>query len=263
MKTLFNSAVLVLVLSLHLPAADTPSGPPWEGLPMVGTAGHGHAYPGATVPFGMVQISPDTPKRGWDGSSGYHYSDSIILGFTHTHLAGTGCGCLGDVLLMPTVGKVSLNAGPPGQGYESRFSHAKEHARPGDYAVFLDDPKIAVELTATERCGFHSYTFPESDEAHIVLDLVHNVGNDPVEASLTVEGNDTISGYRISNGWGGRREIYFVIQFSKPFASFGIEQDGQRVAEGTREGKGKNIKGFVDYATKEKERVLVKVGISG
>jgi predicted alpha-1,2-mannosidase len=234
-----------------------------EPLPLVGTDAHGHAYPGATVPFGMVQLSPDTPLQGWDGSSGYHYSDSAILGFSHTHLSGTGCGCLGDVLLMPTVGELHLDAGSPGNGYASRFSHEQETATPGYYRVFLEDPKVTAELTATLRCGFHKYQFPATDQAHIILDLVHNIGNDTVEASLKVEGNDTISGRRVSNGWGGRRMIYFVMQFSKPFGSFGIEQDGKRLAPETQEARGRNIKAFVNYKTTGNEAVLVKVGISG
>jgi predicted alpha-1,2-mannosidase len=234
-----------------------------EALPLVGTDAHGHAYPGATVPFGMVQLSPDTPLQGWDGSSGYHYSDSAILGFSHTHLSGTGCGCLGDVLLMPTVGKVSFEAGSPGQGYSSRFSHEQEHATPGYYSVFLKDPKVTVELTATERCGFHKYLFPESDQAHIILDLVHNIGNDPVEASLKVENNDTISGYRISDGWGGQRAVYFVMQFSRPFDSFAIERDGRQLAANARESTGRAIKAAVNYKTAANEAILVKVGISG
>ena len=119
--------------------------PVHQPLPLGGTAEHGHTYPGATVPFGMVQLSPDTPIQGWDGCSGYHYSDSAIVGFSHTHLSGTGCGCLGDILLMPTVGEIQFKA----DGYRSRFSHGREHATPGDYRVFLDDPKIAVELTTT------------------------------------------------------------------------------------------------------------------
>ncbi len=234
-----------------------------EPLPMVGTDAHGHAYPGATVPFGMVQLSPDTPLQGWDGSSGYHYSDSAIVGFSHTHLSGTGCGCLGDVMLMPTVGEVNLDAGTPGHGYVSSFSHDQEHATPGFYSVFLKDPQVAVELTATARCGFHKYTFPATDQAHIILDLVHNVGNDPVEASVQVEDDHTISGYRISNGWGGQRAIYFVMQFSKPFDSFGIERNGNRASAGVQTEHGRDIKAFVNYKTNASEAILVKVGISG
>jgi predicted alpha-1,2-mannosidase len=257
------ASLILAVLLGCLTGAPAAPAPIDETLPMVGTDAHGHVYPGATVPFGMVQLSPDTPLQGWDGVSGYHYSDSTILGFSHTHLSGTGCGCLGDFLLMPTVGQVYLEAGSPGQGYSSRFSHDQEQATPGDYSVFLKDPKVAVELTATARCGFHKYTFPESDQAHIILDLVHSLGNDPVEASLKVEGNDTISGYRISNGWGGRRAAYFVMQFSQPFDSFGIEQDGQRLAADVREARGRKIKAFVNYKTAANQAILVKVGISG
>ena len=170
-----------------------------EALPMVGTGGHGHAFPGAIVPFGMVQLSPDTPLQGWDGSSGYHYSDTAIRGFSHTHLAGTGVGCLGDILLTPTVGEVKLEPGTPGNGYVSRFSHTNETATPGYYRVFLDDPKVTAELTSTERCGLHRYTFPAAEDAHFILDLVHGVGNNPVEATINVEDNKTISGSRISN----------------------------------------------------------------
>src|SRR5215471_18460500 len=200
-----------------------------QSLPLVGTSAHGHAYPGAIVPFGMVQLSPDTPLRGWDGSSGYHYTDSAIHGFSHTHLAGTGVGCLGDVLLMPTVGELHLDAGSSGHGFTSRFSHADETATPGYYRVFLQDPKVTAELTATARCGFHKYTFPATDQAHMILDLVHGVDSRAIESTLQIEGNDTVSGSRISEGWGGRRAVYFVMQFSKPFGSFGIEQDATRL----------------------------------
>ena len=254
---------IVTGFSLVAASAWAAQHPVEETLPMVGTAEHGHAYPGAIVPFGMVQVSPDTPISGWDGSSGYHYSDSAIRGFSHTHLAGTGVGCLGDVLLMPTVGELHLDAGSPGKGYSSRFSHAEELATPGYYRVFLKDPQVTAELTATARCGFHKYTFAAADNAHVVLDLVHGIGNKAVEAEIHFEDSTTISGTRISDGWGGRRAIYFVMQFSKPFASFGIEQDGQRLPADAREGKGRQMKAFVDYQTTAKEAVLVKVGISG
>ena len=230
---------------------------------MVGTDAHGHTYPGATVPFGMVQLSPDTRTGTWDGCSGYHYSDKAILGFSHSHLSGTGATCLGDVLLMPTVGQLYLEAGSPGDGYASGFSHAQEQATPGYYRVFLETPKVQVELTATARCGFHRYTFPASDQAHLILDLVHGIGNEPTEASLRVENDHAISGSRISDGWGGRRAIYFVMQFSKPFESFGIERDGQRLAADAHEAQGRGIKMFFNYRTATNEVLLVKVGISG
>jgi predicted alpha-1,2-mannosidase len=248
------------LLSLQTSAATSPTELP---LPLVGTGAHGHAYPGAIVPFGMVQLSPDTPIRGWDGSSGYHYSDSAIRGFSHTHLAGTGVGCLGDVLLMPTVGEVHLEAGSPGRGYTSRFAHADETATPGYYRVFLQDPKVTAELTATARCGFHKYTFPGTDQAHMILDLVHGVDSRAIESTLQIEGNNTVSGSRISEGWGGRRAVYFVMQFSKPFQSFGIEQDATRLAADTRNAKGRNVKAFFNYKMNQKEALLVRVGISG
>ncbi len=231
--------------------------------PFVGTDAHGHTYPGAQVPFGMVQLSPDTPLQGWDGSSGYHYTDHVILGFSHTHLSGTGVGGLGDVLLMPTVGGVHLDPGTPGDGYASAFSHAQETAKPGDYKVFLKTPGVTAELTATARCGFHRYTFPASDSAHVILDLAHGIGNAPLEATLHIENATTISGSRISNGWGGRRAVYFVMQFSRPFDASGIEQDGQRLPAGTTEADGRRVKAFVTYKTAAGEAVLVKVGLSG
>jgi predicted alpha-1,2-mannosidase len=253
-------AAVAMLACLNAGAAADTAG---EGLPFVGTGAHGHSYPGATVPFGMVQLSPDTRIEGWDGCSGYHYSDSTVLGFTHTHLSGTGAACLGDLLLMPTVGEARLEAGSPGEGYASRFSHAQETAAPGYYEVFLETPKVKAELTATARCGFHKYTFPASDQAHIILDLDHAIGNPTIQAILHVEDDHTISGSRTSEGWGGRRVIHFVVRFSKPFKSFGIEQDGHRLAAGAHEAAGQRIKAFVDYTTTTDEVLLVKTGISG
>src|ERR1700677_4706614 len=255
-KNLLAALAGTCLLTARIWALPNPVDQP---LPMVGTADHGHTYPGATVPFGMVQLSPDTPLQGWDGCSGYHYSDTAIVGFSHTHLSGTGAGCLGDILLMPTVGEIQFNP----DGYRSSFSHEREHATPGDYRVFLDDPKVAVELTATARCGFHKYVFPASDNAHIILDLAHGVGNNAVETSLTVENDTTVSGWRISEGWGGRRAVYFVMQFSKPCASVVLERNGQRLGADAREARGRSMKAALNYATSAKETILVKVGISG
>ena len=262
MKTPQFLAVLTTAMFPAVPLLALPY-PLNEPLPLVGTAEHGHAYPGAIVPFGMVQVSPDTPLEGWDGCSGYHYSDSAIRGFSHTHLAGTGCGCLGDVLIMPTVGAVRLDAGSPGDGYTSRFSHSQEVAIPGYYRVYLQDPKVTAELTATARCGFHRYTFPAADDAHVVLDLVHGIGNKTVDSIINIENDTTISGSRISDGWGGQRAVYFVMQFSKPFSSFGLEQNQRRLPPDTRTGQGRELKGFVSFKTAANEAILVKVGISG
>ena len=230
--------------------------------PFVGTDGHGHTFPGATAPFGMVQLSPDTRTETWDGCSGYHYSDSTIMGFSHTHLAGTGVGCLGDVMLMPEVGEVKLNAGEPGTGYVSRFSHKQEEAHPGYYKVYLQDPGVTAELTATERTGFHKYTFPATDQAHILIDLDHGIQNSTDDTQLKVENGTTLSGFRKSNGWGGSRTIYFVMEFSRPFDSIGIEKSGQRLPDGTTEASDGKIKAFANYKTKAGEAILVKVGIS-
>jgi len=261
-RTVAALALAALVWGGAPSRAAAPS--PSESVnPFVGTAGHGHTYPGATVPFGLVQLSPDTRTEGWDGCSGYHYDDTTIQGFSHTHLTGTGAADLGDILLMPTVGDVHLDVGTPGDGYVSRFSHANETAHPGYYRVFLDDPKVTAELTATARAGFHRYTFPATDSAHIVLDLVHSIGCRVYEAGLTVEGRDTISGYRKTHGWAGDRAVYFVLRFSRPFDAAGIDQDGSRLALQSRDAKGVNLKAFVSYKTAAGEAILVKAGISG
>lgn len=253
------SVAVAVCASAWLTCAAHAAGPADYVNPLVGTDEHGHTYPGAQVPFGMVQLSPDTPKPGWDGCSGYHYSDNVIRGFSHTHLSGTGATNLGDVLVMPVVGNVNLN----NYGYASPFSHSEEKASPGYYKVFLQKPKVTAELTATARAGFHKYTFPASENAHIVVDLNHGIGNDPVTASLKVENSTTISGVRTSNGWGGRRDAYFVMQFSKPFDSFEIEQDGTTAPAGSTEGKARSLKSFANFKTKDGEAILVKVGISG
>lgn len=151
--------------------------------PLIGTSGHGHTFPGAASPFGMVQLSPDTGLEGWDWCSGYHYSDSSIIGFSHTHLSGTGRSDLLDVLLMPGTGDIKLDAGSkenPDEGYRSSFSHDEEWASPGYYKVRLKDYDIMVELTATPRCGFHRYTFPDSESSHVILDLSHHFATDSV-----------------------------------------------------------------------------------
>jgi len=258
-----KSLITAIVVSWLASTAWAATDPVNESLPLVGTDAHGHAFPGATVPFGMVQLSPDTAIEGWDGCSGYHYSDTVVHGFSHTHLGGTGCGCLGDVLLMPTVGEVHLKAGKPGDGYASVFSHAKEIATPGYYRVQLETPGVTAELTTSTRCGLHKYTFPAADQSHVILDLEHGVGNNPTEGKLTVESQDTVSGYRFSDGWGGHRAIYFVMQFSKPFASCGIEENDKRLDGDARSAKGKSVKAFFNYKTAAGEAILVKVGISG
>ena len=233
--------------------------------PFVGTAEHGHTYPGATTPFGMTQVSPDTTTLGWDGASGYYYADSVIRGFSFTHLSGVGrAGGLGDFMLMPTVGEVQLVAGDPGKtpGYASKFSHDNEAATPGYYKVLLDDSRVTAELTAATRCGMQRYTFPASDSSHVVLDLEHGIGSTVAESGLTIENATTLSGYRLSDGWGGRRAAYFVMEFSRPFDSYGIEKDGARLVGLPVKTDGKAVKFFANYKTSANEQITVRVGVS-
>ena len=232
---------------------------------MIGTAGTGHTYPGAAYPFGLVQLSPDTGDGGWEHCSGYKYGDSTIAGFSHTHLPGTGCGDLGDILLQPTTGELRLNEGDPTKpppGYRSSFSHADEYASPGYYRVVLKDYGIKAELTVTAHAGFHQYTFPASDQAHIIIDLVHGIANRPTDAVLTREDGQTISGYRHSGGWAQNKTFYFVARFSRPFDSCGLVADN-KPANGETAAKGKEVKGYVNFKTAAGEAILVKVGLSG
>ncbi len=233
----------------------------------IGTGGHGHTYPGATVPFGMVQLSPDTYNDGWDWCSGYHYSDSSIMGFSHTHLSGTGASDMLDFLLMPGTGPAKTVPGSrqnPGEGYRSRFSHEDEIAEPGYYSVILRDYDIRAELSATERAGFHRYTFPRSDTSHFILDLVHSSQKAPILwADLRIVGSDTIVGGRSVKGWAPGREIYFAMQFSKPFQSFQIVSDEKRLGPDIREAKGTSLKCLVNFETAKGEVIFVKTGISG
>src|ERR1017187_5254863 len=233
----------------------------------IGTGGHGHTYPGATVPFGMVRLSPDTYNDGWDWCSGYHYSDSSIMGFSHTHLSGTGASDMLDFLLMPGTGPAKTVPGSrqnPGEGYRSRFSHEEETAEPGYYSVLLRDYNIRAELSASERAGIHKYTFPTSDSSHFILDLVHGFGNAPILwADLKIIGQDTIIGGRSVKGWAPGREIYFAMQFSKPFESSEIISDEKPLDRDLREAKGTSLKCLVHFKTAEDEAILVKTGISG
>ncbi|MCU1289857.1 MAG: putative alpha,2-mannosidase, partial [Acidobacteria bacterium] len=236
--------------------------------PFVGTGGHGHTFPGATVPFGMVQLSPDTRVDNWDGSSGYHYSDSTIYGFSHTHLSGTGIPDYCDVLFMPTVGEpqFSANEGEKSEnGYASKFSHANEKAEPGYYSVKLDDDNIFAEMTATKRVGFHRYTFPKSDEANIILDLKWR--DKVLDSELRIIGDNRIEGYRRSESWAKDQIVYFAGEFSKPLENTLIKRIGQN-PETWKYGKefhvsrGKNIKAAFEFKTKSGEQILLKIAVS-
>jgi putative alpha-1,2-mannosidase len=185
--------------------------------PFIGTGGHGHTFPGATMPYGMVQLSPDTRTNNWDGSSGYHYSDDTIYGFSHTHLSGTGIPDYCDILFMPTVGspqRFAKEGGKSVNGYASKFSHANERAEPGYYSVRLDDDNILAEMTATTRVGLHRYTFPKAGDVNIILDLTWR--DKVLDSGFRVIGNNRIEGYRRSSSWAKDQIIYFVAEFSKP-----------------------------------------------
>ena len=223
--------------------------------PFIGTGGHGHTYPGACSPFGMVQLSPDTRLDGWDGCSSYHYSDSIVYGFSHTHLSGTGCSDYGDVLLMPTVGEVKLN----NEDYASSFSHKNEKASPGFYSTKLDDYGVLVELTATQRAGFHKYIFPKSEEANIIIDLNHR--DKVLDASIEVISEYEIVGKRISQAWANEQHVYFAAKFSKPFSKSGVVLDDE-ILNNTTKSEGNNVKAFASFSTVENEEIFVKVGLS-
>ncbi|MEJ5303276.1 MAG: glycoside hydrolase family 92 protein [Bacteroidales bacterium] len=230
--------------------------------PFIGTGGHGHTFPGATVPFGMVQLSPDTRLTGWDGCSGYHYSDSIIFGFSHTHLSGTGCSDYGDILVVPQVGSLVLSNGLPDNpqaGYGSPFKHENEEARPGYYRVKLDKGPVEVELTTTTRVGFHKYLFPETSQARLLFDLTHR--DEVLASALEFTGENEVVGFRRSKHWAADQHVYFVARFSRPFRSYGIAIDDQLIS-GIKKAEGKNIKGWVEFESNGKEPVLLKVGIS-
>ena len=231
--------------------------------PFVGTGGHGHTFPGPTAPFGMVQLSPDTRLEGWDGCSGYHYTDSVVYGFSHTHLSGTGCSDYGDILLMPTTGVVKLDNGfksGVGHGYSSRFSKKTEKASPGYYSVMLDDYNVKVELTATTRAGFHKYTFPASKQSNIIVDLLHR--DEVIDSKLKIVSNTEIEGFRRSKAWATDQHVYFVARFSKPFDKAGIALN-EKINEAAKEISGKNVKAYFTFTTTKNEVIYVKVGISG
>jgi len=224
--------------------------------PFIGTGGHGHNFPGASMPFGMVQLSPDTRLEGWDGCGGYHYSDNVLYGFSHTHLSGTGVPDYCDVLLMPTTGEITFN----NKEYSSAFSHNNESATPGYYSVMLEKYNILAELTATKRAGFHRYKFPESNSANVILDLVHR--DEVLESSIQIIGNDEVRGLRRSKYWAKNQYVYFAIKFSKPFKKFGISDNSVLLSD-VFDINSKSLRAFFTFDTKSGEEILVKVGISG
>ncbi|KRG66559.1 sugar hydrolase [Stenotrophomonas terrae] len=252
--------------------------------PFIGTGGEGHTYPGATVPYGMVQLSPDTRiqsrKDGYGWAAGYRYDDSTIVGFSHTHFSGTGHSDLGDLLLMPTTGELKLERGNPDQplsGYTSRFSHASETAQPGYYAVTLDDYKVRAELTASARVGMHRYSFPAGKPAHVVLDLRTSMYDYPGKilwSRLRVRADGTITGFRETRGWAPGRQLYFAMRFSQPLSGHQLhdtEQDvvykgfpppGEKDPTQRAQIEGRQLVAAFDVAPEAGKPLLVKVAIS-
>lgn len=258
--------------------------------PMIGTDGMGHCFPGACAPFGIVQLSPETDTiphnvdgkyqgKVYDYCAGYQYHDHTIVGFSHTHLSGTGHSDLGDIMIMPQVGEMRLNPGTahqPDAGYRSRFSHETEHAHPGYYEVTLENGGIKAQLTATPRVGVHKYTYPQGDDCRIILDLLHGIYNydgKVLWSSLRVENDTLITGYRITNGWARSNYTYFAISFSKPIQDYGY-RDMKRpqyqgfwrkfdVYHNFPDIAGRNVVAYFNFDNRSSQELVIKVALSG
>ncbi len=258
--------------------------------PLIGTSRMGHVFPGATVPFGMVQLSPQTnfeemyDEEGnynaatYEYCAGYQYRDSTILGFAHTNFSGTGHSDLGDFLVMPTVGELVLEPIKTEQGqkgFYSVFSHEDEVASPGYYKVDLKSYGIKAEFTTSERVGFHQYTFPKSDDSHIILDMIYNVyhhKNKNVWTFVRVENDSLVTGYRQTKGWARTRKVFFAMKFSKPFNSYGYKKYNKETYNGFYrrfnenenfpEMAGKEIRAYFNFDTEEAEKIDVKFALS-
>lgn len=278
--------VLFIILFLSLKAQE----PVTYVNPMIGTNGMGHTFPGACSPFGLVQLSPDTDtiphnvngvyqKNVYEYCAGYQYRDKTIVGFSHTHLSGTGHSDLGDILIMPATGPLKLNpgrAGHPDEGYRSSFSHSTEKASPGYYEVMLDDYGIKAQLTATQRVGIHKYTFPKTGNGHLILDLIHGIYNydgKVLWASIRVENDTLLTGYRITNGWARTNYTYFAITFSQPIKEYGYRDKEKVVYNGFwrrfdlnrnfPEIGGRKIVAYFNFETSLNPEITVKVALSG
>lgn len=203
--------------------------------PFIGTGFHGHTFPGAVVPHGRVQLSPDTHMFGWEASSGYHYDDTTLYGFSHTHLSGTGIGDLGDILFLPFTGEV------PNEKPVAKLDHSSEEASPGYYKISVEPWKVKAELTTTKRTGWHKYTYPENQEQRLLVDLSHVLqadwGHKVLEGKLKVMDDYTIEGYRLTSGWAAHDPIYFKCVFNKPITDFTILVDDEKSQEKLAAGK--------------------------
>lgn len=228
--------------------------------PLIGSGGHGHVFVGASVPFGAVQVGPNNIYKGWDWCSGYHYSDSLIIGFSHLHLSGTGIGDLADVLLMPVTGEVKLDKGRqefPHNGYLSTFSHKNEVSKAGFYSVKLDNG-VAVELTASERVGFHQYRFPKGKEAHVIIDLKEGINDKSTDTYLEQTDEYTLKGHRFSSGWAKEQQVFFAIRSSKPIKNLTVYNEEKPLSG--KKAQGTSVKGVIGFDPGD--FVQLKVGIS-
>ncbi|WP_374164758.1 GH92 family glycosyl hydrolase [Arcticibacter sp. MXS-1] len=275
-KTFARIFALLLLVSTVLNAQDKQSLTRYVN-PFIGTGAvdqsslSGSNFPGATLPFGFVQLSPDTQDNPDNPASGYDYNDKTIVGFSHTHLSGTGVSDLFDVLLMPVTGEAKTTPGDadkPGSGYRSRFSHSQESAKPGYYQVRLLDYDVNAELTATEHTGFHRYTFPSGKPAHVIIDLNHSLNKKRsywwckiLAAEIRKVDDRTIEGYRVLTGWARLRKVYFRAEFSSPLSSVKMV-NGQRVYDNETVVNGTNVKSVLDFNPGDGKPLLVKVGLS-
>ena len=239
--------------------------------PLVGTDGFGNVYPGAQVPFGGIQISPDTDDDYYDAASGYKYAHKTLMGFSLNHLSGTGIPDLGDFLFMPGVGEIKLEPSThddPDAGYRSRYSHDEEWCSPAYYGVNLTDYGVKAEMTAAQRSGMLRFTYPAADDAFILVDMRHTLWWKCRWANLRKEDDYTITGYKLVQGWGAERHVYFVAEFSEPLDDFGIMEGGKRVCYDTKrfrsdsEAWGEDLKFWVRFATRQEQQVTVRVAIS-
>jgi len=262
--------ITIAALGLLATSCEQPKEPVDYVDPFIGTDFFAHMFPGPGLPFGMVHLSPDVYNKGWTYASGYQWADNSIMGFSHTHYSGVGMVAKGDLLIMPTVGqKLQVTPGSrenPDEGYRSRFDHADESASPGYYSVHLKDYDIEAELTVTKRAGMHRYTFPESDDSHILIDLGHILGRAPSGKShVEFVNNNTIQGFKVSQ----EATLYFVAEFSKPFAAYGTwdgkyatPESGANLFPYKSAESGSHVGAFVNFRTSANESVLVKGGLS-
>lgn len=234
--------------------------------PFIGTGGHGHTFPGASRPFGMVQVSPDNGTSGWDWCSGYHYSDSLVAGFSHLHLSGTGIGDLADLLFMPVNKKIDLTKTVKERNdipYLSKYSHDNETSKPGYYQLFLEDFDVNVELTSSLRTGYHNYTFGEGEEQSVVIDLGFAINwDEPTETAIKIEDETTITGYRHSKGWAKNQKVFFVAKFSKPIINSELYTEAKLSEASEVEGKKTSAQLFFDAADKKLQVAVALSSVS-